>query len=32
MDEQDRIFYQLEMESLGLVQVPQDETVAHFLM
>ncbi|KAI8058685.1 uncharacterized protein B0P05DRAFT_478723 [Gilbertella persicaria] len=32
MAEQDRIFHQLEMESLGLVQVPQDETVAHFLM
>ncbi|KAG2237593.1 hypothetical protein INT48_004495, partial [Thamnidium elegans] len=28
---QDRVFRQLEMEPLGLVQVPQDETVAHFL-
>ncbi|KAI8639055.1 hypothetical protein BD408DRAFT_435511 [Parasitella parasitica] len=32
MAEQDKIFHQLEMESLGLIEVPQDETVAHFLM
>ncbi|KAI8968524.1 hypothetical protein BDF20DRAFT_828362, partial [Mycotypha africana] len=32
MAEQDRLFHQLDMESLELVKVPQDETVAHFLM
>ncbi|KAI9031879.1 hypothetical protein CLU79DRAFT_694050 [Phycomyces nitens] len=32
INEQDKVFRQLDMESLGLIQVPQEETVGHLLM